>query len=286
MFSPNIGIGLLNATPEPFNNFSTAVGCTQEPGDERLGCLKNVSADVISEYLNGPEAKFFSSVITDNVTVFGYPIERIGTNQSARVPLMLGNTKDEEGLLYQLETGAKTLGDILQSLFGSAAPDEGLVRGVYPGLNDTEMIPVIANDVMYQCPANLWANATVASGMTDVYRYIYGPESDFVPGFEGTPHGAELPILFGYLNQTTAKPEELELSRTFQTVVGNFIKNPAGSDESLPAPGWVKYGVDANLAKLAFEGNVEMENIAQMVKSSVVDGPCKLWNEILLAVSL
>ncbi|KAK1216287.1 hypothetical protein PQX77_021096 [Marasmius sp. AFHP31] len=285
MFSANIGVGLLSATPEPFNNFSTTVGCTQEPGDERLACLKNVSADVISGYLNGPEAKLFSSVTTDNVTVFGDPIKRIGANQSARVPLMLGNTKDE-GLLFQFESGAKTLGDILQSLFGEAAPDEELVRGAYPGLNDTQMIPVIASDLIYQCPANLWANATVASGMTDVYRYIYGPKSNFIPGFEGTPHAAELPILFGYLNQSTAKPEELELSRTFQTVIGNFIKNPTGSDESLPAPGWAKYGEDGNLAKLAFEGNVEMENIAQMVKSSDVDGPCKLWNEILLAMSL
>jgi carboxylesterase type B len=44
------------ATPSftNFNLFAAAVNCTQDPGAERLRCLKSVPAAIISNYTNGP----------------------------------------------------------------------------------------------------------------------------------------------------------------------------------------------------------------------------------------
>jgi hypothetical protein len=51
-----------------------------------------------------------------------------------------------------------------------------------------------------------------------------------------------------------------------QTLVANFVKNPTVS----PAPGWPKYipgNRTTTLAKLAYNGNVELNNVVQVVGS-------------------
>ena len=86
--------------------------------------------------------------------------------------------------------------------------------------------------------------------------------------------------LFGTFNRTTATPNEVTLSSTFQTIVANFAKNPFVS----PAPNFPRYNpAAATLAMLAFSGNVELNNVAQPVLPTQFDTPCAaLWDEILL----
>ncbi|KAL0571082.1 hypothetical protein V5O48_010873 [Marasmius crinis-equi] len=274
MLSGNIGA--LGATPTAFNQFATALNCSQAPGAARLACLKSIPANTISAFVNGPSSGSFGSVTLDNFTAFDKPIDRILAKQTARVPILIGNTKDD-GSLFAFELGPTNLSTFLAGEFGGAVPEQ-LVRSVYPGLNDTDIISSTIRDFIFQCPASLWAGATVASGIPDVYRYIYGavfPDLQLFPG-AGAPHASELPELFGTFNRSTATPDEATLSTTFQTVIANFIKNPNVS----PASQWAKYAC-GNVAKLAFENNVELNNVVQLVSNSSVDGPCALWDVAL-----
>ena len=50
---------------ENFNNFATAMGCTGQPGEERLGCLRAVPAEKIEEYVNGNETGPFGFPLVD-----------------------------------------------------------------------------------------------------------------------------------------------------------------------------------------------------------------------------
>jgi len=66
-----------------------------------------------------------------------------------------------------------------------------------------------------------------------------------------------------------------------QTTWANFIKNPT----SPPALDWERFlpgNVTHGLAKLAFNGNVELNNVVQPALSGVNDKPCDaLFNQFL-----
>ncbi|KAG7094376.1 hypothetical protein E1B28_007977 [Marasmius oreades] len=278
MLSGNIA-ALSPLIPTAFNQFATAVNCTQAPGPQRLSCLKAVPTSMISAFVDGPTSGSFGAAVIDNFTVFDRPIDRIAAKKTARVPTLLGNTKDD-GSLFALESGPVNLTQFLALDFQGAVPEQ-LVRSLYPGLNDTAIISGIIRDFIFQCPAGLWAAASVRSGIANVYRYIYGAvfaDLQVFPG-AGAPHASELPELFGTFNRTTATAEEVTLSSTFQTTIANFVKHPNTS----PAPGWSSYA-NGNVAKLAFADNVDLNNVVQLVKNGTVDVPCSLWDAILGAL--
>jgi hypothetical protein len=43
-----------------FDEFATAMGCTQPPGHRRLQCLRNIPAFTIRNYTNGPDRDMFT----------------------------------------------------------------------------------------------------------------------------------------------------------------------------------------------------------------------------------
>jgi hypothetical protein len=75
-----------------------------------------------------------------------------------------------------------------------------------------------------------------------------------------------VPEIFGTFNSATATPNEVTLSHTLQTVIANFVRDPTQS----PAPGWPAY-VPGNstrtLAKIAYDGNVEVDDLVDLVTS-------------------
>jgi hypothetical protein len=79
-----------------------------------------------------------------------------------------------------------------------------------------------------------------------------------------------VPIAFGTYNTSTASDAEVELSRSFQTALADFAKSP----ESLsPRLNWPPYepgtlGVANNptLAKIAYEGNVHLDDFIKLVQ--------------------
>ena len=63
MLSGNIA--QLGKTSNGFDQFATAMGCTDAPGPSRLACLKGVPIDKISAYENGPDSPSFPGVTFD-----------------------------------------------------------------------------------------------------------------------------------------------------------------------------------------------------------------------------
>jgi hypothetical protein len=89
-----------------------------------------------------------------------------------------------------------------------------------------------------------------------------------------------VPELFGTFNRTTATASEVQLSSTFQTIIASFAKNPFIS----PAPAWPRYNPnDTTLAKLAYDGNVALNNVVEVASPAQLDQACTtFWNTILL----
>ena len=87
--------------------------------------------------------------------------------------------------------------------------------------------------------------------------------------------------IFGTFNATTATAAQKTLSNTMQTVWANFIKDPTAP----PAPNWQRFvpGNNTNtLAKLAYQGNVELGNVVQPAPAGLDEGPCNtVWDAIL-----
>ncbi|KAJ7293792.1 Alpha/Beta hydrolase protein [Mycena rebaudengoi] len=232
-----------------------------------VACLKRVPTSIIRNYTNGPASGSFGA-IPDGVTVFSNPLSRIRTGLTARVPFIIGNTEDD-GSLFAL--GLTDLPQLLATVFaGLVTADQ--VRPLYPGLNDTMIISEIVKGTLFQCPAQLWSNAAVGAGVSNVFRYTYGAVFADLQAFPGAGawHSSELPEIFGTFF-TSATASEVALSQTMQTIVGNFVKNPVS-----PAPNWPKYvqGNGTNLAKLAYNGNVQLSNVVQTAQSASIDGPC------------
>ncbi|KAJ7693571.1 hypothetical protein B0H17DRAFT_488647 [Mycena rosella] len=192
---------------------------------------------------------------------------------------MIGNTQND-GSLFAV--GLTDLPAYLAATFdGVVTADQ--MRALYPSLSDTFIIPEIIKDFEFLCPAELWAGAAVGAGVSNIYRYTYGAVFADLQLFPnaGAWHSSELFEIFGTFNRSTATDPEAELSQTMQTLVGNFVKNPADA----PAPNWPKFvpgNMTINVAELAYNGNVEASDVVQAVQSSSLDGPCDdFWNFFL-----
>ncbi|KIM75270.1 hypothetical protein PILCRDRAFT_13689 [Piloderma croceum F 1598] len=259
--------------------FATAVGCAGSAGVQRLTCLKQVSASTIHNFFNGPNAPPVFSALIDNITVFANPIQRILDHKVARVPILQGNMENDASVFV---LGQSDVGTFLNNTFGPGVITPAAIAPLYPGLSGFSEISQIDRDFSFICPASLHTSAYARSGMTNVFRYIYGAvfaDLQLFPGI-GAWHGSELPELFGTYNRTSATASEVQLSSTFQTIVASFAKNPFVS----PVPSWPKYNPNSTtLANLAFNGNVALNNVVQTTSTAQLDEACApFWDSIVL----
>ncbi|KAH9960620.1 Alpha/Beta hydrolase protein [Russula dissimulans] len=252
-----------------FDAFASAVGCKMRPGPLRLQCLRGVSASAIHAYTNGPNSGLFVPG-ADNVTVLSDPLQRIRTHSTPRVPILLGSTEDDGSVFGSIFPNVPAfLAYQFGSLGNSFHPPD--VQKLYPGLNSTQLLATVIRDIWFLCPAKLWCDAFVTSGIKSVYRYSYGPDSKLQPFPDlGAWHGSELTILFGTFNRTTATAAEVKLSHSLQTAFANFVKDPGNAS---PVPRWPRYepdlsgnGTASTLTKTAYHGNVGLNSFVEPVE--------------------
>ena len=158
----------VSTSPEPdfsnFDTFATAMGCTQSLGSSRLQCLRNVSASTIQNYTNGNS--LFDAYVVDkygvlscprrgahdvgSVTVFDDPLQRIRAGQVAQVPILIGNAQDD-GTIFAYNT-SESLSAFLKKQFGRHASrvPPSLVRSLYPGLTDLQVIDAVERDIQFR----------------------------------------------------------------------------------------------------------------------------------------
>lgn len=208
------------------------------------------------------------------VTFPDHPTELLESGKVAHIPIMIGD--NAQGASF-LTIGLDNFTDfVAQPPFNELPIDE--LRELYavPELfpNDAEAIIALATDFQYRCPDAMFSNIYSGKNLGPVYRFVYGgifPQFQFFPN-AGAPEGAELPLVFGNVFNTT-NATELALSMTLQTVWGNFAKEP----NQPPAPNWVTYTPSKpQIANLGFGSNVELNNVVQLVNASFVDRACSL----------
>jgi len=86
--------------------------------------------------------------VIGSVTFFDDPLQRIRTGQFARVPILLGNMEDDgTAFTYNMSDLAAYLAS-LGSFADSVTPD--MVRALYPGLNDTQVIAGTFRDIHFR----------------------------------------------------------------------------------------------------------------------------------------
>ena len=86
----------------------------------------------------------------DSVTMFDDPLQRIRTGQIARVPILLGNVEND-GTVFALIAQQNLSSTI--ALFtgpsGAALLSPNVVRGLYPGLSDPQVIAAMWRDMLF-----------------------------------------------------------------------------------------------------------------------------------------
>ncbi|KIJ56375.1 hypothetical protein M422DRAFT_41090 [Sphaerobolus stellatus SS14] len=240
---------------------------------------KAVGSSTIRTWTNGPNGVAFEPAI-DGVTAFANPLRRIANHQTARAPILIGSNEDD-GILFAL--GITDLQAFLNASFGPGVIPAPAVRALYPGQNDTQITADAIREIVFLCPAELTATVMVRAGQPHVFRYTYGPVFADLQKFPGAGawHSSEIGEIFGALAQATASPAEATWSKTMQTIWTNFIKNPPAQ----PPLNWnrlVPGNTTLGLAKLAFNGNVELQNVVQAAPSNANDNPGDaLFNQFL-----
>jgi hypothetical protein len=91
--------------------------------------------------------------VVGSVTFLDDSLQRIRTGQIARVPILLGNVEDDGTLFtYGMSNLSAYLAGQFVSIAGSesAPPDPDIVRALYPGLNDSQVIAGIERDILFR----------------------------------------------------------------------------------------------------------------------------------------
>lgn len=141
-----------------FDALAKAVNCTQPASDERLACVKAVSAEAIHNWANGPQGVefipttdkyvlflipvfIFRLTASDSITWFANTDERIQQRKTAQVPILMGTNQDD-GTLFAV--GQSSLEGLIQGLRLTVTVEK--IRALYPGLSDLEIIPLAIRD--------------------------------------------------------------------------------------------------------------------------------------------
>jgi carboxylesterase type B len=221
-------------------NISTQLGC---PGSytSNLTCIRAANASRIQEIIS--TNTLISGYIPDNITLFENPAQRRLSGNVARIPV-LGGTNAQEGRLFTVnQTNLTTyLINTFEKKFPELIP---LVREAYPLVDNSnasqyDVIAQIYNDLVFQCPQALWANATASIGIP-TWRYYFNASfynTQKYPNL-GAFHASEVPLVFGTYKKENTTTQQYALARYLQSTWARFAKNPYAG------PGWNALGTGA-----------------------------------------
>lgn len=251
-------------------NISTQLGC---PGSysSNLTCIRAANASTIRDIIS--TNTLISGYIPDNITLFESPAQRRLSGNVARIPV-LGGTNAQEGRLFTVnQTNLTTyLINTFEKRFPELIP---IVRDAYPlkdnsNASQTDTIAQIYNDLVFQCPQALWANATAAIGIP-TWRYYFNASfynTQKYPNL-GAFHASEVPLVFGTYKRENTTTQEYALARYLQSTWGRFARNPWAG------PGWNALGTGGEGRVLAGAYDEEKGGVLRMENGSEVRGD---WN--------
>lgn len=280
--APDVGD---NDPDEDWSLLLEHLNCTGSSDIEVLECVRVAPATTIQRILN--ENKITSNAVSaDNVTVLERPDVAWAAGNVARVPILIGSTKDDgtifvresalqadalgidvETLLGELNVPVEQAKIIIQ-LYGPESP-----YGNFSGAGD--VLNAYATDATFRCPSGFVANLTSTVLQVPVWQYVFDafvPSNTWeeYPGL-GVYHGSELPLVFGTYKRRNSTELEAALSRSMQMQFANFINDPDNG------PGWAEYPQVGILAV----GNGTVNTTTQDVRS--LDAICQNYNAVFAA---
>ncbi|WP_018655940.1 carboxylesterase/lipase family protein [Actinomadura flavalba] len=232
--------------------YAADVGCPDGPG--RLACLR---AKPVADLLgtappagDGPAAAIPGwPLVYDDAVVPGNPLDLLKKGRGARVPVMVGVTRDEGRMLtavqFQAVTGRAVTEEEYQRLLTSAfGPLAFVLGGVYSsrGYGSPEKaLAALYTDTLFACPAAKIA-ATLAP-RTPTYAYRFSDRDApnwYIPVTNvdlGAYHAGELPYLFDIPTERPFTASQRALSHRMMDHWASFAAtgSPGG-----PAP-WPRY---------------------------------------------
>jgi len=181
------------------------------------------------------------------------PVDRLGTENAARVPMLIGTTADEFTLFpamqYLRTRTLPTAADysrLITSTFGSHAAVVLAEYPVAPGATDAQVVLQYARTVtdgVFACPAARMAGAQ--SAVAPVYAYQFddpdavAPESmRHLPFPIGAGHALDLRYLFDIAGGSAPDVAQRALSAQMIRYWGAFVTNATPNAEGAPDPDW------------------------------------------------
>ena len=278
------GIGLLgpqNPPPqEPIKSLSSAVGCGYDANT--ITCLRGKTTAQLKSALDSINASWQPTA--DGVTV---PSGNKGTRVrtllgGARVPTMLGTNKDE-GLVFTLFGTPGTYNYLFSTMFPELAPYESQIRAAYPiggcgpqqcWNNELESMTQAVTDYLWTCIAQREGRSSALS-LVPTWRYYFN-RTTAQPGPLGqyVVHTAEIPYVFGTIDQGSATADEKAVSKYMQKAWADFAKNP------LLGPGWKLYTGLPFLKEVAMIGGPANPSGRADIDDNVIDAACNIYQPI------
>jgi para-nitrobenzyl esterase len=200
-----------------------AVGC--QAAADVLGCLRAKPAQALATALPMPPGIVFGAgaialPFLDGVTLAEQPPQALAAGRLARVPVLLGTTRNE-GSMFVVGLGVVGLteADYAAQVTELIAPADPMGKGdpfgiYYPALDPAavlaaypaaafsspaEALSELLTDGLFVCPTRAAARAITAAGQSAyLYQFTYGPAYyKAIDPFYRVAHGAELPFVFG-----------------------------------------------------------------------------------------
>lgn len=262
--------GGCDLTTEPEETYERArilasnAGCD---GDDALDCLRKIPP----EELMKTEGARFGTSHNDGYIIPDTPIELIKKGDFNRVPVMVGNTRDEINL-FLAPTGVLAMpGFVIKYLMKSFFKDEyEVVKDMYPRSEygrPAKRLLALASEAF--CSRGFQA-AEVISAYEPVYYYSFDWDNYYRGKTMGAFHGLEIPFVFGnvLLERDTLKRvfknKKIEtrarpLADSMSSYWANFAKTGDPNGPGLVR--WQAYDTD-DRKQIHFDAEIKVESLS------------------------
>jgi para-nitrobenzyl esterase len=263
----------------------------ERSGQKLATALKAPAGDGAIKYLRGMSApdllKNLSTQDPAQLPIFGpdidgwmitrTPLEIFSLGQESSIPLIIGTTTREFGMVASPDAVRKMIQDETGSfairtlpLYGLADNGQGTADPVYGGVGDQWIA-----DLAFRCPITTQA-AWHTAGHHATYEYEF---EHAIPGQEaqGAVHSADLPYVFGFFPKTgniagNFGEMDYKLADLMETYWTNFAKT--GNPNAGATPNWPEFGSAQSFIKFTQDGRVT-------TSSGLRRPQCDLFREVL-----
>jgi para-nitrobenzyl esterase len=232
---------------------AAGAGCAD--AEDPVACLRGLSMESVLQAL--PPDTGYSATI-DGYALNGAPDQTISRGAHFRVPVIVGNTSEEEGGSGSGIVAAADLQNAVLKLFPypTAMPLiwQQYPLWEYPSAADAYV--AFASDYKYVCPARRVARAFLAGQNEPVYRYVFSHVRDEAPPEVrslGARHASDVPYVFDRLDTSDYGMSEAE-ERLVDAFARYFAALAAsGSMAEAAAPFWPPYDGNDTFLRLDSE---------------------------------